>query len=131
MSTFADYATIDAVNWSTLKEMLRSPKHYLHATQNKRPDTAALAAGRFVHAAVFEPDTLDRDFAVYAGDGTRASKEYKAFAAEHAGKTILKADEADPLLACAQSVLLDPQVRPYLDPEDGAFEVPQIGRAHV
>lgn len=45
----------DAVNWSTAKHLLRSPKHYRHALENPRPDTEALLRGRALHCAVYEP----------------------------------------------------------------------------
>ena len=40
-----DYSAIDAVNWSTLRAMLRSPLHFQHSLANEREETAALAFG--------------------------------------------------------------------------------------
>ena len=53
--TFESYQKLSAVNWSTLKNMKRSPLHYKHGLENSRPDTPRLAVGRAVHTAVFEP----------------------------------------------------------------------------
>ena len=48
----------DAVNWSTLRYMRQSPKHYRYALAHPQPDTEALLLGRLVHCAVYEPDKL-------------------------------------------------------------------------
>lgn len=53
----------DRVNWSTLKHILISPKHYRHAVEiaGKKldaEDSAALQLGRLTHCAVYEPDHL-------------------------------------------------------------------------
>lgn len=45
----------DATNWSTLKTIGTSPKHYLHALDNPRPQTDALLLGSVTHCLVFEP----------------------------------------------------------------------------
>lgn len=54
----------DAVNWSTLKTIGVSPKHYLHALAHPRADTDALMLGRVTHCAVLEPDELEGRFIV-------------------------------------------------------------------
>lgn len=45
----------DAVNWSTLKYLRISPRHYRHALVSPREDTIALLLGRVTHAMVYEP----------------------------------------------------------------------------
>lgn len=49
----------DAVNWSTLRYMRESPKHYRHYLANPPEDTDARLLGRLVHCMVYEPTTLD------------------------------------------------------------------------
>lgn len=116
-----DYFDIDAVNWSTLKLLRESPMAYRYGLTHKREDTAALAMGRLVHSMVFEPETFAREYAIWYG-GRRAGKEWDAFCAEHAGKTIFKADEIDEATAMADAVRIHPLVAPYLD--GGQFETP-------
>ena len=76
--SFAEYGAIKAVNWSTLREMGRSPLHYQHRLTTPREDTPAMAAGRLIHAAVLEPDRLSLDYAVWEG-GRRSTNAYKAW----------------------------------------------------
>lgn len=85
------YDAIDAVNWSTLKLMGRSPAHY-HAHLQRRvddEDTDSLVLGRVTHTAVFEPDRLDVDYCLW--EGRRAGDEYEAFCvdAERKGQEVV------------------------------------------
>jgi hypothetical protein len=112
---FEQYVTMEGTNWSLLKHIDTSPADYKWARDNDRPDTAALKMGRYIHALIFEPDTIAQDYAVFTGEGTRASKEYKAFAAEHPDVTIFKANEVGLMEQTAQAVRAHPLVRPYLD----------------
>jgi len=48
---FATYSKLEAVNWSSLKEMRRSPRHYQHRLTAPREDTKAMALGRATHTA--------------------------------------------------------------------------------
>jgi exodeoxyribonuclease VIII len=54
----------DRVNWSTLKAIGVSPKHYLHLLNNPRADTDALRLGRVTHCLVFEPDQFNARYTV-------------------------------------------------------------------
>src|ERR687887_272002 len=96
--TFAEYRAIDAVNWSSLREMLGSPAPYRYRLDHPREDSTTLALGRAVHAAVFEPDRLPLEFAVWKG-ARRAGKAWDAFRAVHGDDTILKASEYERGLA--------------------------------
>lgn len=54
---FTEYAQIDAVNASTLKELAnKSPRHYQWLLSHPHEETAAMRFGTAVHAAVLEPD---------------------------------------------------------------------------
>lgn len=119
ITTFADYAAIDAVNWSTLKHLRVSPKHYQHALAHERKDTTALKVGRAVHTAVFEPDRLERDFVIFEGE-RRAGKEWERFKELHWRSTILKADEYKRACAIADAVRGCELLGPYL--AGGKFE---------
>ncbi len=102
-SDFASYAKIEAVNWSSLKEMGKSPMHYQHCLANARKDTGAMALGRAVHTAVFEPDRFLMEYALFKG-ARRAGKDWDAFKDAHNGQTILKVDEYKKCLAIRDAV---------------------------
>ncbi len=117
--SFSEYVEIDAINWSTLKHMRKSPLHYHHALLHRRADTGFFAKGRAIHAMVFEPDTVVRDFAVFDGP-RRAGRAWDAFEEENAGKTILKRDEFDACFEAALAVRSNPLAAQYL--REGVFE---------
>ena len=61
MMSDRDYRALEAVNYSTLKHIRKSPKHYLHALEN--PDTSTnYSMLRAIHALVLEPFSFDRRF---------------------------------------------------------------------
>lgn len=65
MTYLDDYSRIDAVNISTLKELIKlSPKHYRQRLLNPPPDKPDFAFGRLVHCATVEPDQLAERYAV-------------------------------------------------------------------
>jgi exodeoxyribonuclease VIII len=90
--TFPGYRRVRAVNWSTLKEMARSPKHYRYRLENPPEETPAMRLGRAIHTAVLEPDAFPLEYVVYDGP-RRAGKDWEEFAAVNVRKTILKVDE--------------------------------------
>lgn len=111
--SFDEYAALPGVNWSTLKDMGKSPLHYRHRIQEERADTPRMAIGRAVHTAVLEPDRFALEYAVYEG-ARRAGKEYEAFAAANAGRTILRVDEYERCLAIRDAVRTDKDARRLL-----------------
>lgn len=115
---FSDYCTIPAVNWSTLKELDRSPAHYLYALGAVSKDNKTFALGRAIHTAVFESDRFLLDYVL--NDENRNSNSYKAFAAENTDKTILKTPEYTQALAMRDAVRKHPIANKYLS--DGQAE---------
>lgn len=105
--TFAEYAALPRVNFSTLKAMRRSPRHYRYLLDNPIPDSNRFAMGRAVHTAVLEPDRLPLDYAVFFGE-RRAGKEWAAFCEQHPDQTILKRDEYELALAIRDAVRSHP-----------------------
>jgi len=100
---FETYRAIDAVNWSLLKHMGDSPKHYAHAKENQREDTTRLLLGRAVHTAVLEPDEVPLRYAFYEG-ATRRGKDWDEFKTANDDKDILKAEEYRLCLAVRDAV---------------------------
>ncbi len=110
--TFADYCRIDAVNWSLLKEMGRSPAHYLYRREHPREDTAAMRLGRAVHCAVLEPRQFARTFVVY--DGVRRGKAWEEFAAAHAADDVLSVTDYEQCQAIRDAVRANRDARRLL-----------------
>ncbi len=111
--TFAEYQQIDAVNWSSLKHMAKSPLHYLCEKAPPPYQTAAMVKGRAGHTATLEPDLFDSEYVVFTG-ARRAGKEWDAFEAEHASRTILKVNEAEQAWAMSKAVRSHPFAGPLL-----------------
>jgi exodeoxyribonuclease VIII len=112
-----NYAEINAVNWSTLSVMDRSPLHYRYALEHPREDTDALQFGRAVHCLILEPDLYRDRYAVWTGADrrTRAGKEaWLAFQDELDGRTVLDSDTADAAHNAAMAALGVPSVRNLL-----------------
>lgn len=110
---YDEYAKIKAVNWSALKHMQKSPKHYKHALDNPRKDTTRLALGRAAHTAVLEPDRFMIEYACFKGDVRRGSK-WEAFKEQHQGETILKLAEYEQCLRIRDAVRKHPVAAKYL-----------------
>ena len=53
-----DYRTSTSVNWSTLRNILTSPRAYQHALAHPVEPTPAMAFGTLVHLHVLQPDTV-------------------------------------------------------------------------
>lgn len=111
---FDKYSAIDAVNWSTLKELRRSPLHYRHRLDNPRADSSRLALGRAAHTAVFEPDRFMLEYACFKGP-IRRGKKWDAFKEQHRDETILKVDEYQTCLAMRDAVRKNPWAATYLE----------------
>jgi exodeoxyribonuclease VIII len=88
---FESYISVDAVHFSTLKSIDKSPLHYRHACDTPREYTPALRLGRLTHSLLLSPEVPG--VAVYAG--RRAGKEWETFEAAHAGESIVKVEEIE------------------------------------
>jgi len=73
--TFADYQLIDARNWSKLKHMTFSPRHYLAALTDRKPSTVAQIAGQPFHCALLEANRWAGDFVVIPDNAPRKPTE--------------------------------------------------------
>lgn len=113
LNEFEHYRAVQAVNFSTLKYMDLSPLHYLHATQTVIEDTPRLGLGRAVHTATLEPDMFPLSYVVYSGKARRG-KEWEAFKAANADKTIVKRDEYALALACRDAIRTHPKAGPIV-----------------
>jgi hypothetical protein len=103
-----EYAALPGVSITRLKEIKRSPMHYLHGLANNRT-SRAMNFGSASHVAVLEPERFERDHALW-GEKTdtgrarpRTGKAWEEFCAVNAGKRILTGEEylAAHALQCA------------------------------
>jgi exodeoxyribonuclease VIII len=97
---FEQYQLIDAVNVSTLLELLQSPKHYRYRKRHPPRETKAMKVGKAAHTAVLEPMQFLREYVlepdefadakgnVKSVDKARNMSSYKAWCAAQT-KTIL------------------------------------------
>jgi len=83
----AEYDQEDALSFTGLKELLKSPAHYQHFRTAASEDTKALIIGAATHSAVLTPD-LFKDAYAMAPECDRRTKEGKA--TWDAAKSILK-----------------------------------------
>lgn len=104
---YEEYARIKAVNFSTLKEMRRSPLHYRWRVDHPRKDTTGLARGRAAHTALLDPDRFLNDYVLFKGKDRR-SKKFKEFKEHHEGQTILLENEYKCALAIRDAVRSHP-----------------------
>lgn len=113
---WSDYLALDAANWSTLRELRHSPKHYRWRKDNPRPDVKSTSLGRATHAAVFEPDRFDADYIAFPGR-QRRGKVWDAFQAEHtaAGRTIVTKSEYAVARDIREAVAGHALLKPYLE----------------
>lgn len=98
---------------SFLTEVRRSPAHALARRLNPER-TPALEFGEWFHMAVLERDRFEAKFICGPSGVTRAAKEWKAFLAEHPGKTVLKPDEWDQIRRMVDAVVRNPSAEKLL-----------------
>lgn len=119
----------DGCNWSTLKYMRQSPKHYLHALKNPREDTEALMLGRVTHCMVYEGDklslryapeprfnrTMKDETAIARGyDGGKEAAEQFSARCSTLGLEVVKADLFERASQMTKALLADPEASPLL-----------------
>jgi len=128
---FSEYAAATGCNFSTLKHMGTSPKHYRHALENPKESTVAMTLGRAAHTAVFEPKRFQLEYAVWSD--SRRTNAYKEFAeeCEAQGRSVLRDEEYETVLAIRDSVRGTPAIAELLEkgrPEVSLFwRNPQTG----
>ena len=116
--TEAEYRQAEGVNVSTLKNMERSPAHYLYFLQNPPEDKPAFQFGRAVHSAILTPSAYKRDFAILP-EGidrrTKAGREaYDSFLQENAGREIITAADAETVKRITSAVRKNPEAMKLL-----------------
>jgi hypothetical protein len=111
-ATIDEYDAIDAMRWSRLKLMAKSPLAF-HAYQ-PGGDSPAMRLGRAIHTAVLEPERFKERHPVFQG-AQRRGKVWDEFAAEHAGADVLSLDEYHRASMAAESVRSHPVARRFFE----------------
>lgn len=123
------YLAIDAVNWSSLRNMDVSPKFYRYRLKNPAPTTDAKQRGIAIHCAVFEPERWVTDYLAQPDFGNlryKANKEKRAEWTETApaDAIVLRHEEHALVERCASAVHEHPVARRLL--EVGRAEEPIV-----
>lgn len=112
---FGRYQQWDAWNPSRIKTLVqKSARALRYELDHGHESTPSMDLGRATHTLILEPDKFAERYAIYYGDGTRASKDFKAFAEDNAGKEIFKASEIDNALGMAAAINADPVAGPII-----------------
>jgi len=123
----AEYRKLDAINYSSLKHIRKSPKHYRHHIDNPEPENhSKYAELRAVHALLLEPFDFDENFAVYDGRRDSRVKEYKDFLATVNARTVITPAERDRAQRVADAFRSNPQVESLLSDEGTHYEVAMV-----
>lgn len=88
--SYEQYDQIDALRFSDLKWLERSPQAYIYHRDNKMPPTQPMIIGNAAHKAILEPTCTE--FAVFTGP-VRRGKIYDAWKEQNAHKTQLNIKE--------------------------------------
>ncbi len=112
---FSEYAAAPGCHYSVLKHMATSPLHYRHALENPPDQTPAMLMGRATHTAVFEPKRFQLEYAVWSD--SRRTNAFKAFSeeCEAQGRSVLKDDEYEAVMAIRDSVRGIPAIASLLE----------------
>ena len=122
--TEAEYFAYPAVNASSLKQLLKSPKKYQHSLTHSKPPTIGMTLGKVVHCLVFEPNTFAARYAIWEGESrrTKAYREWKE-RQEMAGRTVITEGEHETALRVAQAASRHPLMLDLLGHSGTLLEV--------
>ena len=111
------YVAIPGMNWSTLKHMARSPKHFQFRLKHPEPEKPAYKVGRAFHCALLEPATFTERYVVEPDFGDLRTKAGKARrdAWHPEGREPLSQDDMKTILAMAAAVREHKVARALLD----------------
>lgn len=113
-----NYHDLPALGSTDIKNLLKGERQFLDGRQ-KEFKSSSMSFGTLCHCMLLEPEQFQERYAVYRGGKTRASADYKEFAADHEGKEIIKPDEYD----AADHLLHDLKNAKALQSAEKEFEV--------
>lgn len=120
-----EYDSLPGISITRLKELRRSPMHYLYRLSNPK-QSDALTLGTATHVACLEPERFESQFTVWSGvtktgrAKPRSGAKWLEFkdAATKGGATVLTAAEALESRTIASAVRNDALALPYLEVGD-------------
>ena len=119
------HADREFISSSALKLILKDPKEYFKKyVENSKELVGSKAAfdfGSYVHALVLEPDTVDKEFAIFEGS-VRRGKAYTELVAESGGKIIITASQADKAKEMVRNLQESKKAKNMIDLEEGSAE---------
>lgn len=92
------------VRYSNLKNIGKSPAHYLHAINCPRDDSGPLRLGRLVHWHILGAMPDDEDGAIHIYEGERRGKAWDEYAAQHNTDEVVTRKEWERALPIADAV---------------------------
>jgi hypothetical protein len=117
------YRAIDAINWSTLKELKESPRHYFKAINEPQRRKDVFDYGNAFHAKVLEPKKFDSEVAVkpkFTGTGSR--KMLTQWKLDHEEKVWISESDHWDIKKMSEMTLSQPLVRDILNSPDTKIE---------
>jgi len=113
--TDAEYHAHPALNYSRIKHLRESPKHFRHNCDNPKPSSTSMSWGSLVHLLVFEPFMFEQRYEVTTETDKRrkAYKDAKAKAVE-AGRELVTAADLETANTAAKNVSAHPYVAELL-----------------
>ena len=99
-----EYFAAEGIHYSTLKELLVSPKHYKYRLDNPEPSSPSQAVGRAIHAATLDPEEFARSFYLYEGKLDRRTKEGKEIVAAAGEREIVGLEVSDAAVSIQEAV---------------------------
>lgn len=121
-----EYLQLPGLSISRLKEIERSPQHYLHRLMVPK-ESGPLRLGKAAHTAVLEPERFSTQFAVWSRRSEktgnlcpRNGQYWDAFQNENVGRDFIDEDDRDTALALQGAVRANQLAMRYLaagDPE--------------
>lgn len=83
----------EGISSSDIKEILKSPAHYLAKKAAPTEATPEMIKGTLVHALILEPETFENEFHIGDGFKYRTGKEYQKLVDANPGKYIILKEE--------------------------------------
>lgn len=122
--TDAQYKALAGVNFSSFKNFLVSPYHFVYKNNHPEKETDDLVVGNAIHTAVLQPHLFDRKYAVAPKVDRRKTEDkliWNEFVASSAGKTVLTDEQFNLVLACSSSVKDNRYFKGVFDPNDELY----------
>lgn len=105
-----DYRGATGLSQSSIKDFIKSPAHYLVATEQTSEPTPAMQLGTAFHAVMLQDKPREHYAVKIKMDGrTKDGKAYnEQFEIENAGKAIINTEDEEKLIKMRESILAHP-----------------------